>query len=82
MIKNTKRTIIFIVAILFLILGVVGLVLPFLQGILFLSVGLILLFFLFPALREKTQKHTVKYPKFHTLLLKVEDRIGRILGDI
>ncbi len=56
--------------------------LPFIQGILFLCVGLILLFFLFPALREESYKHTVKYPKFHTMLLKVEDYIGRILGDI
>lgn len=82
MMKTTKRAVVLIIAILFLILGVVGLVLPFLQGLLFLAVGFILLFFLFPSLREKTQKHTVKYPKFHAMMLKVEDFIGRILGDI
>ncbi len=82
MIRNTKRTFIFIIAVLFLILGVIGLVLPFLQGILFLAVGVVLLFFLFPNLREKSYKYTVKYPKVHTLILKVEDTIGRILGDI
>ncbi|HVV39164.1 MAG TPA: hypothetical protein VHD31_02450 [Candidatus Paceibacterota bacterium] len=82
MIKNTKRAIVFIIAILFLILGVVGLVLPFLQGLLFLAVGMILLFFLFPSLRERTQQYTVKYPKFHALMNRLEQVIGRILGDI
>lgn len=82
MMKNTKRAAVLVVAVLFLVLGTVGLVLPFLQGILFLAVGIILLFFLFPSLRERTQKHTIKYPKFHAMLLKMEDYIGRILGDI
>jgi uncharacterized protein YqgC (DUF456 family) len=82
MIRSTKRAVILIIALLFLIRGVVGLVLPFLQGLLFLAVGFILLFFLFPSLREKTQKHTIKYPKFHAMMLKVEDFIGRIVGDL
>ena len=82
MMRHTKRALVLVVAILFLILGLVGLILPFLQGILFLCVGLILLFFLFPSLRDKSYKHTVKYPKFHAILLKVEDYIGGILGDI
>ncbi|HVU80105.1 MAG TPA: hypothetical protein VHD37_01950 [Candidatus Paceibacterota bacterium] len=82
MIRQTKRAVVFIIALLFLALGVVGLVLPFLQGLLFLAVGFILLFFLFPSLREQTQRRTVKYPKFHAMMLKLEDFIGRILGDI
>lgn len=82
MMKHTKRAVVLIVAFLFIILGVIGLVLPFLQGILFLCVGFVLLFLLFPALRDKSYKYTVKYPKFHTMLLKVEDYIKGILGDI
>lgn len=82
MVRNTKRALVFIVAVLFIILGLAGLVLPFLQGLLFLAVGLILLFFIFPSLREKSHRHTIKYPKLHALLLKLDDFIGRIVGDL
>lgn len=82
MMRHTKRTLVFIVAVLFILLGVVGLVLPFIQGLLFLAVGLVILSVLFPALRERAQIHTVKFPKFHAFVLKMETIVQRILGDV
>lgn len=82
MLKESKRVIILIIAGFFLILGVVGLVLPFLQGFLFLAVGMTLLFFVFPTLRERSHHHTSKFPTFHNLILKMESYIERIIGKV
>ncbi|HSV30034.1 MAG TPA: PGPGW domain-containing protein [Candidatus Omnitrophota bacterium] len=43
MTANTKKTLKIAAGILFLVLGVAGLALPFLQGVLFLAVGLVIL---------------------------------------
>ncbi len=82
MIRNTKRTLVLIVGALFLVLGVVGLVLPFLQGFLFLAVGLIILSVVFPALRERTHEQTRRYPKIHAFVLKVDDWVRRVIGEL
>ncbi|OGC82851.1 hypothetical protein A3D68_02625 [Candidatus Adlerbacteria bacterium RIFCSPHIGHO2_02_FULL_52_17] len=82
MIRNTKRTVIFVLGILFLIFGVIGLVLPFLQGILFLAIGLMLLSLFSPTLREWLERHTRKYPKLHSAVLSIEQFIRRIVGEI
>jgi uncharacterized membrane protein YbaN (DUF454 family) len=76
--KNTKRILVLIVAVLFLILGVAGLVLPFLQGILFLAIGFVLLSMLSPTVQEKIERQTRKYPKVHAIVLKVEKIIRSI----
>ncbi|HWB34258.1 MAG TPA: hypothetical protein VG753_03005 [Candidatus Paceibacterota bacterium] len=82
MMRHTKRTLIFVVAIVLIVLGIIGLVLPFLQGLLFLAAGAVLLFILFPSLREESHRHTVKYPKVHSFLLKVEDKLREMIGDL
>lgn len=82
MIRNTKRTILIIIGILFLLLGVVGLVLPFLQGILFLAIGLMILSLFSPTLREWLEQRTRKYPRLHHAVLSVEQFIRRIVGEI
>ena len=78
--KHFKRIAILILAILFLILGVIGLVLPFLQGFLFIAIGLLLLSLYSPALRAWLDKHTVRYPKLHHIVLKAEDWVVSIIG--
>ncbi len=80
--RQTKRALIFIVAILLIVLGIIGLVLPFLQGLLFLAAGAVLLFILFPSLREEGHRRTVKYPKVHAFLLRVEDKLREMLGEL
>ena len=78
--KNVKRAIIITIGVAFVILGLVGLVLPFLQGILFLVIGLLLLSAFSPTLREWMQKHTRKYPKLHHWVLKAEGWIEQVIG--
>ena len=75
-----KRALIFIVAFVFIALGILGLALPFLQGILFLAIGLILLSIASPRARSWIEHHTRKYPKFHTWVQKIEKRITDIIG--
>lgn len=78
--NHIKRTFIFILACVFIILGIIGLVLPFLQGFLFLAVGILLLSLYSPSLRTWMDKHTVRYPKLHQAVLKVEGWIVQIIG--
>jgi len=43
MLKHTKRALVLIVGVFFVLFGIIGLFLPFLQGILFLVIGALLL---------------------------------------
>ena len=52
-------------ALVFLILGVVGLVLPFLQGMFFIAIGLILLSLVSVPFRAFLDRHTVRFPRVH-----------------
>ena len=77
---HLKRGLIFVIAIIFIILGIVGLALPFLQGFLFLAIGLILLSIASPTARTWIEHHTRKYPKVHAFVQKIEKRITDIIG--
>jgi len=79
--KHVKRAMVFAAAIIFIVLGVVGLALPFLQGFLFLAIGLILLSIASPTAREWIEHHTRKFPKVHAFVQKVEKRITDIIGE-
>ena len=79
--KHVKRAMGFAAAIIFIALGVVGLALPFLQGFLFLAIGLILLSIASPTAREWIEHHTRKFPKVHAFVQKVEKRITDIIGE-
>lgn len=78
--KKLKRVLLFITGIFFIFFGLLGLVLPFLQGILFLVIGLILLSLWSPCMREWMYKHTMRYPKIHEVVEKVEKLIEKIIG--
>lgn len=80
MVKQTKKLIVQFVALLFLILGVLGLFLPFLQGILFILMGLILLSIYHPGIKERTDAILKKYPAFKGPVDKVEQFFIRIIG--
>ena len=81
MMRHTKRAFIFFIGLIFLFFGVVGLFLPFLQGILFIAIGLLLLSTYSPTLREWVERHTRKYPKVHEAVVKVQQFITRIIGE-
>jgi len=80
MLKQTKRVAVLMVGVIFVLFGILGLFLPFLQGILFLIIGLLLLSAYSPTLREWMQTHTRKYPKVHYWVVRAEAWIERIIG--
>lgn len=82
MYKQLKRKLVLLTGILFVILGLLGLALPFLQGFLFLIIGFILLSLHSPKIRAWTDVHTVKYPKTHAAIQKVEKWIIGIVGEL
>jgi len=79
--KKIKRTLLLLTAMLFIVAGIAGLVLPFLQGILFLAIGIILLSLYSPSAREWLEKHTVKFPQLHRMIQKIEGWIVSIIGE-
>jgi uncharacterized membrane protein YbaN (DUF454 family) len=82
MIKNTKRAVIVLVAFLFLVVGIAGIVLPVIPGLVFIAVSIILFSLFFPAIGEKTRRHTRKYPKLHQAIIDIEERVRRIVGEL
>lgn len=80
--RKAKRLLVFILAIFFFLIGLVGLVLPFLQGILFLTISLLLLSMLSPTMRDIFERQTRKWPKFHALVVKAERYIVRVIGEV
>lgn len=80
--KKVKQAAVLTIGSIFLILGLFGLVLPFLQGIIFLAIGLILLSFYSPKIRSQIEKHTQKYPHLFLAVKKIEAFLAKIIGEI
>src|SRR3989304_9017301 len=80
--KEFKRVLVLVAAVVFIVLGLAGFALPFLQGFLFLAVGLILLSISSPRFRAWAITHTVRYPKTHRALEKLEKWILGIIGRV
>jgi len=80
--KQAKKIIILTVGIIFIIFGILGLVLPFLQGILFLAIGFFLLSLYFPKSFEWMDKHTQKYPKLQEKIKKFEIWARKFIGEV
>lgn len=80
MLKQTKRIAVLVVGVIFVLFGILGLFLPFLQGILFLIIGVLLLSAYSPTLREWFQSRTRAYPKLHYWVLRAESWIERVIG--
>ncbi|KKR70595.1 MAG: putative membrane protein [Candidatus Nomurabacteria bacterium GW2011_GWB1_40_7] len=80
--KKAKKILILSIGIIFIIFGLIGLFLPFLQGIIFLFIGLFLISFCFPPVRSWINKHTEKYPRLFPIIEKVEKWMAKIIGEI
>ncbi|MEK7190548.1 MAG: hypothetical protein AAB661_02175 [Patescibacteria group bacterium] len=80
--KKAKKVLVLTIAIIFIVLGLIGLVLPFLQGILFLAIGLFLLSLYSPSTRLWIEKHTEKYPRLFAIVKKVDNWLTKIIGEI
>jgi len=79
--KKLKRALILTAGIVFIIFGLIGLVLPFLQGILFLAIGFILLSLWSPRIREYLDRHTIRFPRVHKVIRDVEGWVVRLIGE-
>lgn len=79
---KVKYTIVVSVGILCLIIGVVGLVLPVLQGIVFIIVGLVLLSLASERVRAFTKRYTATHPKLAKWFDTIEQRARRIIGPL
>lgn len=80
--RELKRFFVVVGAIVFILLGLAGFALPFLQGFLFLAIGLILLSISSPRFRKWAIVHTVRYPKTHAMLEKLEKWVLGIIGPV
>ncbi len=78
--RHIKRIAVISLGVFFLALGLAGLVLPVLQGWLFLIIGILLLSAYSPTLRAWIEKHTVKFPHVHRWVGKADGWIERIIG--
>ena len=78
--KNLKRGLVLAAGFIFLVLGFIGLALPFLQGFLFIAIGLVLLSIASPTVRAWVEHYTRKFPKIHGFVEKVVKRITDVIG--
>jgi uncharacterized membrane protein YbaN (DUF454 family) len=78
--KQLKRFLVITLGVLSIIIGLAGLVLPILQGWLFLAIGILLLSMYSPGLRRWLYRHTSKFPKLHAVVVKMEAWTTRVIG--
>ncbi|OGI94857.1 hypothetical protein A3A03_00910 [Candidatus Nomurabacteria bacterium RIFCSPLOWO2_01_FULL_40_18] len=77
-----KKILVIIVGIIFIVLGLFGLVLPFLQGIIFLIIGFLLLSLCFPKIRLRIKKHTERHKHLSSTINKIETWLVKFIGDM
>ena len=63
-----------------MLLGVVGVFLPFLQGVIFLIIGLVILSFEFSSIDERMIKYLEKYPQANSVYAKMRKFLEKYLG--
>jgi len=80
--RKAKKILVLAIGSIFIIFGLLGLFLPFLQGIIFLIVGFILISLCFPRVRLLLNKHTEKSPHVFKIINKAEKWIVKIIGEI
>lgn len=80
--RQAKKVLILSIAGVFIAIGFIGLVLPFLQGILFLAIGFLLLSLYFPKLRTYIERQAQKSPHFFKIINKIDHWILRFIGEI
>lgn len=66
-----KKIALCISAILLILLGCIGAILPIVQGFPFIIAGLVILTIIFPELQAQVEKHTQKVPMIHKFYLKM-----------
>lgn len=80
--NGAKQTFVVIFALIIIVIGVLGLVLPLLPGIALLILGLLLLSMYNPGVETWLSKLTSKYPPAHAFAESMKKFIERIIGKI
>ena len=80
--KEAKKILVLTLGVIFIILGLLGLALPFLQGIIFLVIGFLLVSFCFPEIRPWVNKYTKRYPQLLATINKIDKWMIKIIGEI
>lgn len=80
--RKVKKIFVITIGSIFILFGLLGLFLPFLQGILFLIIGFFIMSFCFPRVRLFINEHTKKYPRISPIIEKVEKWMTKIIGEI
>jgi len=77
-----KRALVHTAGILCVLLGIIGLVLPILQGIFFLVLGLVLLSLVSERISRWIEKHIRRYPEAHSLFMRIHVWITEKIGSL
>jgi uncharacterized membrane protein YbaN (DUF454 family) len=75
-----KKALMMASGVVFVNLGFVGLALPFLQGFLFLAIGVVLLSLSSSRIRTWIEVRTRPYPKIHHFVERTQEWVIRIIG--
>ena len=79
--RHIKRATIQAIGVAFILFGLAGLVLPFLQGILFLVIGILILSAYSPRIKALVERFAMRHPPIRDVILKVERFVLRIVGE-
>lgn len=80
--KQTKAVLILFFAILSLIAGGAGLVMPLIPGFIFIGFGIMLLSIYSPRMRNWLESHTRRWPKLHALIEKMQVWADKSIGTV
>ena len=80
--KHFKRTALQVLGFLCLIAGIIGLVLPFMQGLLLIILGLVLISVSTPSVKHHIERFTHRHPKAKEVHLTLEKFILGIVGEL
>jgi len=78
--RRIKRIIIDLVGVLFILIGIAGLVLPFLQGILFIIIGMYFLSLHSEWFRRKVQKLKTRLPRLGGFIDGMDVKVRKFLN--
>jgi uncharacterized membrane protein YbaN (DUF454 family) len=75
--RKLKETVILVAGWVFVFLGVLGLFLPFVQGVLFIMIGLAILSSRSPTIQRLLKRLESRYPHHHDRIVGWRDRVMR-----
>ncbi len=79
--KQVKRVLIFIAGGICILLGIIGLAIPFLQGFVLIILGVVFLALSSKRFRTWLESHTKRYPRLHAIVQKTRIWAIGVVGD-